>query len=247
MNDQKNVWFIKFYATWCGHCKAMAPDWEKVATSLKGKVKIGKVDAATDRILAKRFEIQGFPTLKLFPVGKKSDSLAQSYEGPRKAEDLEKYALTFYSIKASAEQLLSPNQLDECKTGVCVLAFLPHILDSGAKGRNAYLKDLNEVVKASATMPITFFWSQGGDQYEVEEKLQMAFGFPALVALNLEKEKYCIHRGNFEKESINSFLTGLMAGQVPVDPLPKNLPKLKKVEKWDGKDGEAPKVEDEDL
>ena len=46
--DSDDLWFVEFYAPWCGHCKSLAPSWEKAAKSLKGVVKVGAVDMTTD-------------------------------------------------------------------------------------------------------------------------------------------------------------------------------------------------------
>jgi protein disulfide-isomerase A6 len=43
---------VEFYANWCGHCKNLAPAWEKAASALKGIVTIAAVDADTHKDLA---------------------------------------------------------------------------------------------------------------------------------------------------------------------------------------------------
>ena len=50
---------------------------------------IAEVNADEDRILAERFEIAGFPTLKFFPAG--AADAPEDYEGGRTAMDLVRY------------------------------------------------------------------------------------------------------------------------------------------------------------
>lgn len=143
------------------------------------------------------------------------------------------------------EQLLGDAEFREhCEHRTCVLAFLPHILDDGAAGRNAHLKVMDKVFKAAKAdqTPAGFMWSQGGDQFDIEEMLSLQFGFPAVIAINLKKEKFGVHRGTFDQ--LGDFLRSMMIGKVPLSPIPKALPKFKKAEPWDGKDG-VPIVEEE--
>eukprot|EP00511_Aplanochytrium_stocchinoi_P013824 CAMPEP_0204895066 /NCGR_PEP_ID=MMETSP1349-20130617/33805_1 /ASSEMBLY_ACC=CAM_ASM_000710 /TAXON_ID=215587 /ORGANISM="Aplanochytrium stocchinoi, Strain GSBS06" /LENGTH=99 /DNA_ID=CAMNT_0052062373 /DNA_START=212 /DNA_END=512 /DNA_ORIENTATION=- len=55
-----------------------APTWEKLATELKGKVNVGKVDASIYRALGARYDVKGFPTL--FHI---SDGKVRRYSGSR--------------------------------------------------------------------------------------------------------------------------------------------------------------------
>lgn len=78
---------VEFYAPWCGHCKKLEPEYASAAATLKGSDgKLAKVDATVAKGLAERFEIKGFPTLKMFKNGRPSD-----YNGGRTAADIVSY------------------------------------------------------------------------------------------------------------------------------------------------------------
>ena len=64
--------FAEFYAPWCGHCKQLAPVYEKVAEKLLKKkiadppIPCVKVDTTVHRALGQKYKITGYPWLKLF-------------------------------------------------------------------------------------------------------------------------------------------------------------------------------------
>lgn len=81
LNPKKNV-LVEFYASWCGHCKNLAPIWEKIGSTFANEENcvIAKIDADEERDIGSEFDISGFPTIKFFPAG---ESEPIPYEGGR--------------------------------------------------------------------------------------------------------------------------------------------------------------------
>ncbi|KAI7892401.1 thioredoxin-like protein [Mucor mucedo] len=83
----QDLMLVEFFAPWCGHCKALAPEYEIAATTLKDKeIKIAKVDCTENQDLCQKYDVRGYPTLKVFRNGETSD-----YKGARKADGIVSY------------------------------------------------------------------------------------------------------------------------------------------------------------
>ncbi|KAJ6662055.1 hypothetical protein lerEdw1_012902 [Lerista edwardsae] len=107
--NEADIILVEFYAPWCGHCKRLAPEYEKAAKELSKRtppIPLAKVDATAETELAKRFDVSGYPSLKIFRKGKSFD-----YNGPR-----EKYGIVDYMIEQAgppSKQIQAVKQVQE--------------------------------------------------------------------------------------------------------------------------------------
>lgn len=69
-NSPKKTVIVDFTASWCGPCKMLAPELEKVARSHQEDVVIIKVDIDAERTVAAHYKVSPIPDIRFFQDGK---------------------------------------------------------------------------------------------------------------------------------------------------------------------------------
>jgi protein disulfide-isomerase A6 len=249
--DNPAVVAVAFTAPWCGHCVRLEPEWREAARILASEdVVLGWVDATVEEQLGYAYQVQGYPTIKIFSGGSKTNAAPYDYPGERVAPALVDFLLTEVEktgVPRPIPELTGQGLLEESCRGanhLCVLAALPHILDSGAAGRQAYIQSLSKVAKTHRKN-FSFLWFEAGSgQTDLEEALGLTFGFPALVAVSLDRQALAVLHGAFRDTNIQTFLFGITTGRQAVLPLTAAL-SVATTTPWDGQDGQVAVEEDD--
>lgn len=87
VTNTQDPWFVKFYAPWCHHCQALAPNWLQMSKELQGKLNVGEVNCDVEVRLCKDVRVKGYPTIHFFRGGERVE-----YDGLRGLGDLVSYA-----------------------------------------------------------------------------------------------------------------------------------------------------------
>ena len=68
VNNERPV-LVDFWATWCGPCKMVAPEMQKLAEKYDGSVEVVKVDVDANPSISQRYGIMSIPTIAFFRPG----------------------------------------------------------------------------------------------------------------------------------------------------------------------------------
>ncbi|CAL0332285.1 unnamed protein product [Lupinus luteus] len=184
---------VEFYAPWCGHCQALAPEYAEAATELKDKsVILAKVDASEENELAQEYDVQGFPTIYFF-----IDGIHKLYNGHRNKD-----AIVSWIKKKTGPGVHNITSLDDAET----------ILTSQSKLVLAFLNSLvgpesNELAAASRLVDDVNFYQTVNPDVAKLFHIDPDVKRPALILIKKEDEKLNHFDGQFAKSEIANFVT----------------------------------------
>lgn len=137
---------VEFYAPWCGHCKALAPEYAKAAGMLKAEgseIRLGKVDATEESELAQEYGVRGYPTIKFFKGGEKESP--KEYSAGRQADDIVNWlkkrtgpAVATLTEVTAAESLIADNE-------VAVIGFFKDAQSADAKALEKAAEAIDDI------------------------------------------------------------------------------------------------------
>lgn len=81
-----------YYASWCGHCKALHPTWEALKKKLEVQngILVGEVEYSNMQALPASLQnIRGFPTIQVLQKGR----VKTEYQGDRQLDSLFQFAM----------------------------------------------------------------------------------------------------------------------------------------------------------
>ena len=91
---------VDFWAAWCGPCRLVAPEMEKLATKYEGSIDVVKVNIDENPQISYAFQIMSIPTIAFFRPGQQPMGVV----GFRPAEALEQqFGLSQYAKPAESK------------------------------------------------------------------------------------------------------------------------------------------------
>ena len=92
---------VDFWAAWCGPCRLVAPEMEKLAAKYEGAIDVVKVNIDENPQISYAFQIMSIPTIAFFRPGQQPMGVV----GFRPAEALEaQFGLATYAKPAAATE-----------------------------------------------------------------------------------------------------------------------------------------------
>ncbi|KAI8048376.1 thioredoxin-like protein [Syncephalis plumigaleata] len=193
MDSQKHV-LVEFYAPWCGHCKQLAPTYEKVAQDFKKEenVVIASLDATAHDKVAKRYGVSGYPSIKLFKAVRPGRSkMPLDYDGDRS----ELAFISFLNEHAGTDRRAGGGLGERAGRIDSLDALVKRFVAAAKSEQTAIIEEATEVANKLASKAANYY-------IKVMNKLH---GLPNYAIKELQRLTNVIHAGNIADDKLDFF------------------------------------------
>lgn len=88
IHNSKKMWIVDFYASWCGYCQRLAPEFSSMARDIQGWSEVVGVASVAcsdtaNSALCRNYDIKGYPSIRFFPPNSESSFQGFRYEGDK--------------------------------------------------------------------------------------------------------------------------------------------------------------------
>ena len=182
---------------WCGHCKALAPNYESAAKRLakdNSPAVLASVDCTVEKDLCSQFGVKGFPTLKLFRA---STNNPTDYQGGRTADDL--YAFMTKQSQPAYVELSSSDDAGDffARSGVKIVGAFADLTKDDARAFLEAANQMRQDYSFAITTEPDVLSSYAGDA---------SVSVPSVVIFK-EGDAPVSHTGSFSLPSLTSFIS----------------------------------------
>nr|CCQ18635.1 Protein disulfide isomerase [Sycon ciliatum] len=191
IKDNENI-LVEFYAPWCGHCKALEPEYEAAAKKLREEgsaIRLAKLDGTVHKKAVERFSLKGYPTIKFFSNGEETE-----YSGGRTSKSI----IAWLSKRTGPPAVALPD-VDAAKTfvgdrSVAIIGFFPDETTEQARGFLKSAQDAPDDLRYGLTSS-----SDVAKEYGIESE----FGIVAVRTFDEPQVQY--DQDNYTAEAISAF------------------------------------------
>ena len=187
LENNNNV-LVEFYAPWCGHCKALEPEFKAAAEQLQKEsvdCLLAKVDATAEDMLAGFFSVKAFPTIKFF----QNSVTPVDYTGGRTTKEIYQWVKAAVAAGAQGRSVNdvikeAANKARKVQEFEGVMNTLPKLNNNNNAGNNDNKKD-NMKKKDDVVDMKTGIEEEEENNDDVNNDLPPVLSFPSNTLIRL--------------------------------------------------------------
>ena len=216
-HQHSNGFLVEFYASWCGHCKAFAPKYKKLARDViawSPVIRLSAVNCADplNLRLCREQKVMSYPTLKFFPPHNVNEHVAHSKNFKNEVNDSTEFILeetTTLSMRNSLVKTIL-EFFSSSQRGVKVPSSWPQFLPLNSSDAKSLIEEMDLKNKSSNSKPVLIVLEEEQNRNEaIDSSLVPTVGTEVILDLSSYQEFVTVYRMFYNEQSFKSVFPSL--------------------------------------